>query len=167
MKNILYLLIVASLFLCAYAVFDQVRPDMPSDENIPLSKFIIGKCENKEFARSTVPGTVTEIRFVDETKLVYHVIITDDAYDEEATYEFVSENRIREQGRRDAPARQWQLRRIVEKLEVCYEGDGCITYSRKRIEIWWIFITLATAVSAFHLRKKFVRRHVPDVIVIR
>jgi hypothetical protein len=167
MKNLLYLLIIASLCLSAYVVFDQVRPDIPSDENMPLSKFIIGKWENKEFARSTVPGMVTEIRFVDETKLVYHVIIPDDAYDEESTYQFVSEKRIREQRRRDATVRQWELRRIVERLEVCYEGDGCITYSRKRIEIWWIFITLATAVSASYLRKKFVRRHVPDVIVIR
>src|SRR5690349_1562524 len=112
MKNLLYLLVIASLCLSTYVVFDQVRSDIPTDENIPLSKFIIGKWENKEFARSTVPG-ITEIQFVDETKLVYHVIITDDAYDEEATYEFVSENRIREQGRRDAPARQWQLRRVV------------------------------------------------------
>jgi hypothetical protein len=52
--------------------------------------------------------------------LVYRVIITDDAYDEEAKYKFISDNVIELQGKRDITVSEWKLKRIGAKLERCY-----------------------------------------------
>ncbi len=156
-KSFLYCVILIGLFLSAYIGFDQLRLAANLDHNIPLSKFVIGKWDGQRQVTDPKGDYLItyEIEFIDERKFSFHVITPGHGYEEEFTYQFISNNTIQVQGRREATVRKWKLARIGEKLELCFEKNPCVILTRKKTEWWWIVIILVAVVLAFYLLKKF------------
>lgn len=167
MKNFLYCLILISLSLSSCSGSDQTSSGTNPDDGIPMSKFIIGSWEGQNQVTDPKGDYLVkyEIEFINENKFNSHVITPDHGYDEEFTYQFINNDTIQVQGRRDVTIRKWKLTRIGEKLELCFEKNPCVTLTRKKIEWWWLLIVLAVVVLTFYLLKKFYRKKLPNVIL--
>ena len=122
---------------------------------MPLSKFILGTWEPTKHA----PNERREIQFINEDKIWYDIITTSngskDGYEEETTYQFIGNDSIRVQGKRDITIEEWKLSRTGANLEICFQNNDCVVFARERIKWWWIFATLTAAFLAFYLSKKF------------
>jgi hypothetical protein len=150
-KSFLCCIILIGLGLSVYIGFDQIRPETNPDNNMSLSKFIIGTWEPIK----QLPLQLREIQFINENKLWYDVLQMDDGYQEEAVYQFTNDTTIQVQGRRDTTIEKWELARTSEKLEICFRDNHCVVYARERIKWWWILVTLSAVILAFYLLKKF------------
>lgn len=150
LKIFLYCTMLVSLSLAAYIGFDQIRPETNLDNEMPLSKFIIGTWEPVKHTSKEI----REVSFINENKLWYDIVTTNDGYEEQATYRFTDDTTLQVQGRRDTTIEEWKLNKTGANLEICFQINGCVVFARERIKWWWILATLTTPILAFFLLKK-------------
>jgi len=155
-----YCLLLVSLALSGCGGLNQPLPFVRTAADLPLSKFILGKWEgNKQTVQSDgVDYPRYQLEFIDDHTFHFTQVTPGNGYDDDFTYQFVSPNTIRVQGRRDTGGRVWQITRVDESLELCLPTNSCVTLTRKWLEWGWVAGALAALLLASYLANRLFRR---------
>lgn len=161
MKIALYGLIMISLCIFGYVGYRQILPVLISNENTPLATFILGEWAIDD----STPPSITNVQFTAEKQLEFDAMSSDDGdHEADIHYQFISPNTIQVKGgRRFLLDESWKLRKIDEKLEICfYQQPICRTFSRK-IAWQWMLVSFVMIVLAIFFLKKIERKSLPDI----
>ena len=121
-KSLLLLMLAGLVFLSSCVSLEKIVSLSAASDQVPLKEFIIGKWDGSK--QVSGPLVTYQIRYALDFKngntLGFIGVTSEDDYEDEYIYQFVSDKIIQVQGRRDLTIRQWEISRNGEKLKLCF-----------------------------------------------